>query len=117
MEVEVMIETRDHASVVIITGSVDGLTAERVQTVLTAQVKEGNIRLVGDLSGLEYTSSAGLRVLLGAVKDARRQGGDLRLAAVTPPVRRVLEMSGFTSILRLFDDVDAAVASYITETP
>jgi anti-sigma B factor antagonist len=46
------------------------------------------------------------------VKQAHSQGGDLRLAAVNPAVRRVLELSGFTSVLRLYDDVDTAVASY-----
>jgi anti-sigma B factor antagonist len=46
------------------------------------------------------------------VKQARQQGGDFRLAAVHPPVHKVLEMSGFTSILKLYTDVELAVASY-----
>jgi two-component system, cell cycle response regulator DivK len=112
MDVEIRVETRGHTSVVAIRGSVDGLTADRVQTALSEQVEMGNVFLVGDLGELEYTSSAGLRVLLGAVKDARRRGGDLRLASVSSPVHRVLEMSGFTSILRMFEDVEKAVESY-----
>jgi anti-sigma B factor antagonist len=59
-----------------------------------------------------YTSSAGLRALLATVKDARSRGGDLRLAAVNPAVRKVLDLSGFTSILKVYDEVDEAVASY-----
>ena len=43
---------------------------------------------------------------------ARSRGGDVRLAAVRDNVRKVLELSGFTSILKLFPDVDAAVASF-----
>lgn len=112
MGLEILVVPRDHARVVVITGSVDGITAERVHAALAAEVDGGNVCLVGDLAGVDYTSSAGLRALLATVKAARRQGGDLRLAAVTPAVRRVLDMSGFTSILRLYDDVDAAVASY-----
>jgi anti-sigma B factor antagonist len=61
---------------------------------------------------VEYTSSAGLRALLATVKEARIKGGDLRLASVGGSVHRVLELSGFTSILKLYGDVDAAVASY-----
>ena len=64
------------------------------------------------LGTLEYTSSAGLRVLLSTLKEARQRGGDLRLAAVQERVRRVLDLSGFTSILKCYPDVDAAVASY-----
>jgi anti-sigma B factor antagonist len=112
MELEITVVPRDHARVVVLNGSVDGLTAERMLAALSAEVDDGHVRLVGDLGGVEYTSSAGLRALLATVKQARSRGGDLRLAAVNPAVRRVLEMSGFTSVLRLYDDVDTAVASY-----
>jgi anti-anti-sigma factor len=76
-------------------------------------VTGGSPRLVGNLAGVDYTSSAGLRALLETVKESRQHGGDLRLASVRPEVLRVLELSGFTSILQVFDDVDAAVASFV----
>jgi anti-sigma B factor antagonist len=91
---------------------VDGLSADALQSALQAQIDGGATRLVGDLSGVEYTSSAGLRALLATLKLARQKGGDLRLAAVRPAVLRVLELSGFTTILKLYPDVDAAVASF-----
>jgi anti-anti-sigma factor len=109
---DVAIEQVGSASVVRISGSVDGLTADALQTALQEQIETGGARLVGDLSGVEYTSSAGLRALLAALKLARQKGGDLRLAAVRPAVLRVLELSGFTSILKLYPDVDAALASF-----
>jgi anti-sigma B factor antagonist len=112
MELDIKVESRDRARVVVLTGSVDGVTAEGMQAALSAEMDGGHVRLVGDLAAVDYTSSAGLRVLLATVKQARSQGGDFRLAAVTPPVRRVLELSGFTSVLRVFDDVATAVASY-----
>jgi anti-anti-sigma factor len=49
---------------------------------------------------------------LGAIKDTRAQSGDMRLAGVQPDVMKVLNLSGFTNILKIFDAVDAAVASY-----
>jgi anti-anti-sigma factor len=61
---------------------------------------------------VDYTSSAGLRVLLGAIKDTRSQGGDLRLTGVQPDVLKVLNLSGFTNILKMFETVDSAIASY-----
>jgi anti-sigma B factor antagonist len=112
MDLEIEVVAREPARVVVLRGSVDGLTAERMQATFAAEVDGGNVRLVGDLAAVEYTSSAGLRALLATVKQARSQGGDLRLAAVNPAVRRVLEMSGFTSVLQLYEDVETAVASY-----
>ncbi len=98
--------------VIQIVGSVDGLTAEDLQSAFAGQVQQGETRLVADLAGVEYASSAGLRVLLATMKDVRKRGGDLRLAAVRPGVLRVLDLSGLTSILKIFPDTDAAVASF-----
>lgn len=105
-------EDREIALVVSISGSVDGLTADTLLETLRGHVEGGHTRVVADLGGVEYTSSAGLRALLATVKEARRRGGDLRLAEVRPNVRKVLDLSGFTSILKLYDDVDAAVDSF-----
>lgn len=109
---EIQIDPRESATVVVIQGSVDGLTAETLLNTLHAQVEDGNTRLVVDFSGVDYTSSAGLRALLATVKETRRRGGDLRLAEINPNVRKVLDLSGFTSILKLYDAVEAAVESF-----
>ena len=108
----IVVETREEVTVVSIDGSVDGTTARELVSSLRGHVIEGRARLVGNLAGVDYTSSAGLRALLETVKETRQHGGDLRLAAVRPEVLRVLELSGFTSILQVFDDVEAAVASF-----
>ncbi|MEO9079602.1 MAG: STAS domain-containing protein [Rhodanobacter sp.] len=109
-----IIETnqREQVTVVCVTGSVDGMTAPALTAELHACVTAGNIYLVADLSGVDYTSSVGLRTLLAIMKETRQKGGDLRLSRVTPNVLKVLELSGFTSIMRLYEDVDAAVNSY-----
>jgi anti-anti-sigma factor len=95
-----------------VTGSVDGLTADSLQSTFREQLDAGASRVVADLSGVEYTSSAGLRTLLATMKLARQKGGDLRLAAVQPAVLRVLDLSGFTTILKLYPDAAAAIASF-----
>jgi len=109
---EVSMKEAGTVTVVTIVGSVDGLTAGALLTALEGQIRGGSARLVADFSGVDYASSAGLRTLLSAMKEARRAGGDFRLAAVRPDVHRVLELSGFTSILKLFGGSDEAVASY-----
>ncbi len=95
-----------------ISGSVDGLTAEDLQRVFSREMEAGHHNLVADLGEVDYTSSAGLRVLLGALKHTRTQGGDLRLAGANPEVLKVLTVSGFTNILRVFKSADDAVASF-----
>ena len=109
---EISVEHRHPATIVRIVGSVDGITAETLLNALTSQLDAGNVCLVGDLSAVMYTSSAGLRSLLATVKQARQAGGDFRLAGAVPAVHRVLELSGFTSILKMYGGVDDAVASF-----
>lgn len=108
------IETTRTGSITVvgIRGSVDGLTADDLMRAFSERVTEGSVQLVADCSALDYTSSAGLRSLLGAVKLARQHGGDLRLAAIQTQVLRVLELSGFTSILKHYPDVQSAVVSF-----
>jgi anti-sigma B factor antagonist len=110
--VEVTLTDRDNATIVKITGSVDSLNAEQLSATLAPPIAEGRVRLVADFSSVNYTSSAGLRSLLGAVNATRRAGGDLRIAALQPQVERVLSLAGFTGIIKIFADVESAVASY-----
>ena len=99
-------------TIVSISGSIDALTAPEISAHISGLISNGNIKLVADFGGVDYTSSAGLRVLLGAVKDTRSKGGDLFLVDVQPDVEKVLKMSGFTSIMKIFTSVDAAVDSF-----
>ena len=109
---QISISQHDHVTVVAVTGSIDALTADALVTALNDELTSGRTRLVAHFGAVEYTSSAGLRVLLTTLKEARQRGGDLRLADIRPNVRQVLELSGFTSILKCFADVDGAVASF-----
>jgi len=102
----------DGVTVISLMGSIDAMTAPKITEFIQGQIGKGNIKLVADISGVDYTSSAGLRVLLGAIKETRSQSGDLRLTGIQPDVQKVLNLSGFTNILKVFDTLDAAVASY-----
>jgi anti-sigma B factor antagonist len=46
------------------------------------------------------------------LKASRKAGGDFRVAAVQPTVLSVLSMSGFTNLIKVFDDVPSAVSSF-----
>lgn len=111
-DLDIQIASRDGGTVAHLVGNVDTVTADSLLAALQGAIVDGNARLVGDMSRVGYTSTAGLCALLGATKDARRRGGDLRLAAVGEKMLNVLQLSGFTTILRLYPDVDAALASF-----
>jgi len=99
-------------TVITIDGNIDTLTAPRIMKHINGLVTQGKVKLVADFSAVDYTSSAGLRVLLGTVKETRAKGGDLYLFGVQPDVEKVLNMSGFLSILEIVPDIDTAVYNF-----
>lgn len=109
---EITKHVESEVNIVRVFGAVDSLTSEAMLEEFLSQIKEGAVRLVADLTGVDYTSSAGLRSLLMILKEIRRKGGDLRLAGVQSNVMKVLTLSGFTSIIKVYDDVDTAIASF-----
>jgi anti-sigma B factor antagonist len=100
-------------TVVSVEGSIDALTASEISKFMDELISAGKINLVADFSGVDYTSSAGLRVLLAAVKETRAKGGDFYLAGIQPDVQKVLTLSGFTSIIKTFSDTDQAVSTFL----
>jgi anti-sigma B factor antagonist len=110
--IDIRVAHRGEVTVVAASGSVDGATAPALAAAFRENVGAGRVRLVADFAGVDYTSSAGLRALLETVKEARQRSGDLRLASVQPDVKRVLDLAGFTSILKVYGDVEEAVASF-----
>lgn len=103
-------ETRGGALLISAAGRLDSGSAGELEAVLPARVP-ANEKIVLDLAGVPYVSSAGLRVLLIGAKAARAKGHKLVLTGLSPPVREVFDISGFTSIFAIEADVESALAS------
>ena len=86
-------------TVIEIVGRLDTTTAPALEKTITEDIG-GTKALVLDAKGLEYISSAGLRVLLGAQKKMQAIGS-MKLVHVGEAVMEVLEMTGFADILTI----------------
>ncbi len=109
---QVKSERRGAVIVLSVEGSLDALTAPELGKEFSTHIESGHINLVANLADVDYSSSAGPRVLLTAVKETRQNGGDLRLAAVQANVNKVLTLAGISSAIKQFPDVGAAVSSF-----
>ena len=95
------------------TGRIDSATAPRLAEVLAGIHEEGRFRIVFDMSGVEFISSAGLRVLISAQKTCKRWNrGELVLASVPQKIYDVLDLAGFVPLFKLFDEDVEAVGSF-----
>ncbi len=99
-------------TVIAVAETIDALTAPELTRLLSEQIAGGHANLVVDLSSVEFMSSAGLRTLLGGVKESRTNGGDLRIASPNAGIDKVLKMSGFHNIAKVFSSAGDAVASF-----
>ncbi|MFJ4868392.1 STAS domain-containing protein [Streptomyces sp. NPDC088757] len=113
VNLDIEVEVRDDDTAVLsVGGELDIETATFLHHHLANQFLHGRRHLVLDLSALDFMDSSGLNVLIRAGRDARESGGDLHLAAPTPAVRRILEITGVTMTTPLHPDVaDALVAA------
>ncbi|OPX94977.1 MAG: putative anti-sigma factor antagonist BtrV [Syntrophorhabdus sp. PtaB.Bin006] len=96
-------------TVVSITGKMDALTTPEAESKLTGLIEAGERDLVVDLEGLDYISSAGLRGILATAKRLKAERGDIVFANLQGHVTEVFKISGFHSLFKIFDSVDAAV--------
>lgn len=81
-------------------GRIDTVTAPDLEAVL-AKMPEGVTALTLDFQGVDYISSAGLRVLLTAQKRLSGVGGTMVVANIRDVVREVFDITGFSDILTL----------------
>ena len=86
-------------TIIEIVGRLDTTTAPALDKTINNDI-EGTKNLVLDFKELEYISSAGLRVLLGAQKKMNKVGS-MKLINVCEDVMEVLEMTGFADILTI----------------
>ena len=81
-----------------ITGRLDTTTAPNLESAIN-EVSQDTKELIFDMSGVEYISSAGIRVLLGAYKKMNLNQGKIRIEKANDMVREVFEMTGLLEML------------------
>ncbi|MDY0050538.1 MAG: STAS domain-containing protein [Halothiobacillaceae bacterium] len=95
---------------ILLTGRVDSATAGEFEQTLKSLFDTEGSKVILNFAGLNYISSAGLRVVLMAAKRAKQNQGRLVLCGLLPHVREVFEISGFLKILEVIGDCEQALS-------
>lgn len=106
------IRHENNLTIVSVHESVDALTAVTLGKSIHDEIDHGHIKLIVDMTAVDFMSSAGLRTLLGAVKEARSAGGDLCIVSSNPGVDKIFTLSGFHTVASVFATTAEAVASF-----
>jgi len=113
LDMEIREERSEGALVIAPAGRVDSNTSGELEGWLQNRLAAGERRLVIDLAGVEYISSAGLRVLLLTLNKLKAAGGRLALCSMGESVREVFELAGFTAIFTIETSRDLARARVV----
>lgn len=97
--------------IVSVDGRMDTVTAPDFQQRMQELLNQGETRIIMDFGSLEYVSSAGLRSILFTAKKAKAAGGVVSCCALQTMVRKVFDVSGFTTMIPVFDSLEDAVKS------
>lgn len=111
MELEIPDTDVEGWTVVAASGEIDVATAAALRERLAALVDGGSARLVVDLEDVDFIDSTGLGVLVGGVRRARSQDGDLRLVCTNTRLLKVFEATGLHDVFTIASSVDQAVAT------
>jgi anti-anti-sigma factor len=94
-------ERVERALVIAPLGRLDSVSSSELERFVVTRIDAGQRRLVLDLAGVEYISSAGLRVLLMAAKRLREPPAALVVCGMGPAVKGVLELTGFLPLFAI----------------
>jgi anti-anti-sigma factor len=108
---EITTRTTGDTTIIAVVGKLDSITSPQAQQAIDAVLAGGATRVALDFGGLDYISSAGLRVMLSAAKKLGASGGRLRMFGLNHSVREVFDISGFSAILPVFPTEGDAVSA------
>jgi anti-sigma B factor antagonist len=109
MELGLAVHDRDGWAVLTVSGEIDIATAPSLRERLHALLAEDKRQIVIDLEDVGFLDSTALGVLVGVLKRARSEDGEVRIVCTQPRVRKVFEITRLDSAFDLFDSVDEAV--------
>ncbi len=110
---EITTQEFKHCDMIAVKGRVDSSTAPQLAQALEAANDGGKYKLVVNMDGLEYMSSAGFRALLAAQRNCKKYNrGEVVLVSVPDRIREALELAGFTELFKTFDNSLTAVGHF-----
>ncbi len=106
---ELSVDKRNSLAVITIVGSVDSADSSALLDFFNELIDAGDIRLVVDLSRMDFIVSMGLGTFVRIYTRLRQAGGFLRLAGPQPFILQILKTTALDRLLPIYDSLDQAL--------
>ena len=93
-------------------GNLDTSTSPEAETKINELIDGGVSKLLVNFNQLNFIASSGLRVLLATAKKLGPAGGTLGICGLNPTVQEVFDISGFGTILNVYETEDEALSAF-----
>ncbi len=110
----ITIDEKKNGDVCILTacGFIDTSTASAMEEKIKKVYTEGKYKVVVNLGGVEFISSAGWGIFVAYLRKLREKGGDIRLSSMIEKVEKIFTLMEFDSLIDSYPDENAAVKSF-----
>ena len=102
----------DGVTLLTVRGFLDAHTFEELEKTINDLFDSGSHKLVVDLSGLDYISSAGAGVFIGAIGTAQENDGNIILMQPSPNVKEVFDLLGLSQIFTFKSSREEAIRAF-----
>ncbi len=110
MSLTIDMETKGDVLCIRLEGELDHHTAEQLKQRVTDTMEKKAIKhLVLNLESLTFMDSSGLGVILGRYKQIKQQQGKMVVCAISPPIKRLFEISGLFKVIQLESSENSAL--------
>lgn len=108
----IVTDNTQNVAIMNVKGRVDSYTAPELDNALANLLNNNKNKIVLNLEAVEFLSSAGLRALVKALKNAQNSGGDLRLASVSQPIEVILRTVGMLQMFKMYPSEQEAMTGF-----
>ena len=106
---EVIEKKQDGICILTLRGRLDASSSSEFREKVLQIIEDGTNRVILDCENLEYISSAGLRVVLEATKEIKRNDGKIMLCALKDYIKELFEVAQFDAFLPIKASVEVAL--------
>ena len=99
---ETQVEEKGDVVVLRLQGRLDAASSPQIEQQINSIIETGNFKIVLNLAGVDYLSSAGMRLLLATSKKLKHLEGKILTCHISDDVMDVIKMAGFQHVLELY---------------
>jgi anti-sigma B factor antagonist len=109
MNITIDVKETDSLLAIKVNGEIDAYTAPKLrETIFPLSEKEG-VKMVIDLSEVNYMDSTGLGVFVGVFKNVRAHNGEFKIVGLSDRLQRLFEITGLADIIDINSQIEGGV--------